>query len=188
MRAKRNVMSLVAAVFLATAALSGSTTPASAAVSLTGSAGFTASGTIQCGDFLIGTYMKAIDHWYLHSVVLHNGTYWALDHVTLTAYLYDPFPIREECKPYQWSRLFSLKNSSGTVVASNQTATSSAAIIPCAANMIDPNQFTLAESCHVESYYFKYTHPAGYIYYGATVFLGDNYSITGNTGWRSLGG
>jgi hypothetical protein len=187
MRVKRSLTSLVAAAFIATAAVSGSTAPASAA-SLTGIAGFTANGVVQCGSFWVSTYMKGIDHWVLHSTVLHNGTYWALDHVDLAAYIYDPYPIREECGPYQWSRLFSLKNSSGTLVASNQTATGSPATSGCASYLIDPNQYTLSNSCHIEPYYFKYTHPAGYIYYGGTVFLGDNYSISGNTGWRSLGG
>jgi hypothetical protein len=187
MRTRRGMMSLVAAVFLATAALSGSTTSASAA-SLTGSAGFSSNGVVQCGDFWVGTYIKGIDHWALHSTVIHNGTYWALDHVNTMAYIYDAFPIREECGPYQWSRLFSLANSSGTLVASNQTATGSSATIGCAAYLIDPNQYTMSSACHIQPYYFRYTHPAGYISYAATVFLGDNYSISGNTGWRSLGG
>jgi len=65
--------------------------------------------------------------------------------------------------------LFSLENSSGTLVASNQTATGSSATSGCASYLIDPNQYTLANSCHIEPYYFKYTHPAGYIYYAGTM-------------------
>jgi hypothetical protein len=179
---------LVAAVFLAAAALSGSTTPASAA-SLQGFASFTSAGWVQCGDFWVYTYINGSVHWVLHSTVLHNGTYWALDHVSAMVEIHDPYPIREECGPYRWTRLFSLENSSRAVVASNQTATASAATPGCLAYTIDPTEWSMANGCHLEPYYFKYTHPAGYIYYGASVFLTYGAGgYAGNTGWKSLGG
>jgi hypothetical protein len=188
MRAKRGAISMIAAVLLATAGATGSAIPASAAV-ITGGATFTSAGWVQCGDYFVYTNILANVHWELQPVTLHGGVYWALSHVSTFIEINDPSPIRDECTPYLWSRLFSLKNSSGTVVASNQTSTAWWGNPGCLQWYIDYTQWTVSSGCHLENYYFKYTHPAGYIYYGASVFLAYGAGgYAGNTGWKSLGG
>lgn len=186
MRAKRNLMSAVAALILATAALSGSATPAAAA-SLQGAAAFTTWGWVLCGQDPWFTEIHGVITWNLNTVVLHNGVYWALTPVTAMVEINDPGLIRDDCRPYLMPRVFNLKNSSGTVVASNQTATESVGGT-CPGYTYDLNYWSMADYCHRPAYYFKYTHPAGYIYYGASVLPADGLGLAGNTGWKSLGG
>jgi hypothetical protein len=188
MRARRNLASAVAGLILAVTALFSATTPAAAATTLQGNAGFTTWGTMICGTQPWYTEMKGYLHWKLTEVVLHGGVYWALGPVSAAVEINDPGLIRDDCRPYLTPRLFSLKNSSGTVVASNQTANDSMSYLGCMGYLDDPNYWDMSQGCHQGSYYFKLTHPAGYIYYGASMLPADGLGLNGNTGWRSLGG
>lgn len=187
MCAKRNLTSAVAALILATAALFNSTTPAAAA-SLQGSAGFTTWGWVSCGTDWWPTEIVGSIFWKLNEVVLHGGVYWALTPVSAMVEINDPGLIRDDCRPYLMPRVFDLKNSSGAVVATNQTANDSLSYPGCIGYTYDVNYWSMSNGCHHAAYYFKLTHPAGYIYYGASVLPGDGLGLAGNTGWRSLGG
>lgn len=187
MSARRNLASAAAAVILAVAALFSSTAPAAAATTIFGSAAFTTWGTVICGTQPWSTEIDGIIHWRLHEVVLHGGVYWALSDVSAMVEINDPGLIRDDCRPYLMLRAFDLKNSSGTVVASDQTPSGSWSGY-CVGYIYDTNYWTQANGCRVAPYYFKLTHPAGYIYYGASVLPYDGLGLAGNTGWKSLGG
>lgn len=189
MRARRNLASAVAGLILAVAALFSTNAPAAAATTLQGSAGFVTYGYVICGQDSWPTRIDGIVHWVLKEVVLHGGVYWALGPVSTEVEINDPGLIRDDCqRPYLTPRLFSLKNSSGTVVASYQTANDNFSYAGCLAEQSDPNYWSMSQGCNHTTYYFKLTHPAGYIYYGASVLPYDGLGLAGNTGWRSLGG
>lgn len=187
MRARRKWASAIATLMLLSAGLFGSTTPAAAAT-YQGGATFKTWGWVLCADGNHYTEIDATIYWAMKTVVLHGGVYWALSPLSAMVEINDPGPIRADCHPYLMTRVFNLKDIGGTVIASNQTAVESMSYPNCITWLYDTNYFTMAYGCHHGTYYFKYTHPAGYIFYGASVLPNAGLGMAGNTGWRSLGG
>jgi hypothetical protein len=185
---KRRVLSLMAAMMLAATAVVGLTTSASAGTA--GSAGYGKNYSwVDCDNFWVYTYIEGSVHWVRYLSYGEGAYYWAITPVSDYVFIYDPFPIRDDCGPYNMTRLFSLKNSSGQIVASNVSANGSESNAGCVAITVDPNQYSLSEGCNTGYFTFSYTHPAGYINYGGDVF--PRYYAggwVGSTGWVSLGG